>query len=74
MAIIASVVATPLALVVTTVAHAPELIELVPIALVPLAMVVVSVAEDGIEVPLTLVVLGKEELTASVPLVLVSPV
>jgi hypothetical protein len=37
--LIASVLATPVAVVVTTVAHAPDAIELVPSADVPLAIV-----------------------------------
>lgn len=49
--------AVPVAVVVTTVAQAPEAMAAVPRADVPLAMVCVRVAEAGIVVPFTLVVL-----------------
>ena len=58
-AMITSVEAVPVAVVVTTVAHAPEPIALVPIADVPLAIVTGRVEEAGTVVPLTLVVLDR---------------
>jgi hypothetical protein len=59
-AIIASVVAVPLALTVTALAHAPDAIAEVPIAAVPDAIVCVKVTLAGMLVPLMLV----EELSA----------